>query len=227
MKKITLLVAGLLFTGSLAYASESTVFSDNNRNYSYAAPDYRDAEPIVFLERGIEFMVFPNGEMDFNTEPSSNNGDNYYRNRSRATANATYGAPRYTPAGGVRVEHDTRGRVRRVGNVYINYDAVGRVKRVGSVYMAYNSFALTQIGGMKIVYDRIGRIVRTYGYVNGYNSGYAYAPYTGYGSSYNNGGYPADYSNNNSDYYYYRKDGAKVKMTEADIAEIKKEEGRK
>lgn len=231
MKKITFLVAGLLFAGSLAYASE-TNFSDNNNRYYNGPVDYRNAEPVVFMERGIEFMVFPNGEMDFNTELSANNGDNYYRNRSRATANATYGAPRYTPSGGVRVEHDYNGRVRRVGNVFINYDALGRIKRIGSVYMGYNSFALTQIGGMKIVYDRTGRIVRTMGYINGYNAGYVYEPYAGgYGNNYNNGGsYNGggnSYGNNAEDYYYYKKDGTKAKMTEADIKEIKIEEGSK
>jgi hypothetical protein len=226
MKKITLLVAGLLLSGTLAHASETTIASDYNRYYS-APVDYYNAEPVLFMERGIEFMVFLDGGMDFNTAPNTTGG-NYYRG-TRAQ-NTTYGAPgvgtRYTRNnnnGGVRVEHDNMGRVRRVGNVFINYDAAGRVKRIGSVYMSYNSFALNQIGGMRFVYDRYGRIVRTYGFINNNTRGYAYQP--GNGGT-NVGGYTGGYGNGNSneDYYYYRKDGSKGKMTEADIAEIKKEE---
>lgn len=42
-----------------------------------------DAEPIIFRERGIEFMLFPNGEFDFNTRPSG----------PRYAVNGTNGAP--------------------------------------------------------------------------------------------------------------------------------------
>ena len=221
-KKITLLVvASILLVGNLALASESSVFSDNTNRRGYYI-DYRDAEPIIFKERGIEFMLFPNGEFDFNTRPT---GIRYHVNR-------TNGAPRtreyYGPSErGVRIEHDNFGRVRRVGNVYINYDAFGRVKRIGTIYMTYNSFAVTKVGNMRIVYDRRGRIVNVYGFINHGNNGYLYNPR---GAHYNggNGGYDYgdDYDDDfgsDEDYYYYRKDGSKVKMSDDDVKEIKKE----
>lgn len=218
-KKITLLVvASILLVGSMVYASENPVFSDNtNRRGFYI--DYRDAEPILFKERGIEFMLFPNGEFDFNTRPT------------RPRMNNTYGSPRGAYYGtsdrGVRVEHDNFGRVRRVGNVYINYDVFGRVKRIGTIYMSYNSFAVTKVGNMRIIYDRRGRIVDVFGFINYANNGYVYNPrgihYSGGNGSYGYGDdYEDDYGNDN-DYYYYRKDGSKVKMTEEDVTEIKKE----
>jgi hypothetical protein len=37
-----------------------------------SAVDFRNAEPIVFMERGVEFFVFADGQFDFNTRPSSN-----------------------------------------------------------------------------------------------------------------------------------------------------------
>ena len=120
MKKITLLVvASILLVGNIALASENPVFSDNTNRRGYYI-DYRDAEPIIFRERGIEFMLFPNGEFDFNTRPSG----------PRYAVNGTNGAPGTrgyygTSERGIRVEHDNFGRVRRVGNVYINYDAFG------------------------------------------------------------------------------------------------------
>ena len=220
MKKITLLVvASILLVGNLALASENPVFSDNTNRRGYYI-DYRDAEPIIFRERGIEFMLFPNGEFDFNTRPS---GPRYH-------VNGTNGAPGtrgyYGPSErGIRVEHDNFGRVRRIGNVYINYDAFGRVKRIGTIYMSYNSFAVTKVGNMRIVYDRRGRIVDVYGFINHANGGYNYNPGTHYSSG--NGHYDDDddYGDNynDDDYYYYRKDGSKAKMSDDDVKEIKRE----
>jgi hypothetical protein len=216
-KKITLLVvASILLEGSMAYASENPVFSDNtNRRGFYI--DYRDAEPIIFKERGIEFMLFPNGEFDFNTRP--------IRSRTNATTVAPRGVYYGTSERGIRIEHDIFGRVRRVGNVYINYDVFGRVKRIGTIYMSYNSFAVTKVGNMRIIYDRRGSIVDVFGFINYANNGYVYNP-RGIHYSGGNGGYgfeDDDNYGNDNDYYYYKKDGSKAKMTEEDVNEIKRE----
>ncbi len=216
-KKITLLVvASILLAGSMAYASENPFFSDNtNRRGFYI--DYRDAEPIIFKERGIEFMLFPNGEFDFNTRP--------IRSRTNGTTGAPRGVYYGTSERGIRIEHDNFGRVRRVGNVYINYDVFGRVKRIGTIYMSYNSFAVTRIGNMRIIYDRRGRIVDVFGFINYANNGYVYNP-RGINYSGGNGGYgfgDDDNYGNDNDYYYYKKDGSKAKMTEEDVNEIKRE----
>jgi len=221
-KKITLLVvASFILVGSMAYASVNPIFSDNTIGRGYYI-DYRDAEPIIFRERGIEFMMFLNGEFDFNTRPS---GPRYH-------VNGTNGAPGnrgyYGPSErGVRVEHDNFGRVRRIGNVYINYDTLGRVKRIGTIYMSYNSFAVTRVGNMRIVYDRRGRIINVYDFINHTNSSYFYNPrgshYAGGNSGYGYGNYNDDDYGSEDDYYYYRKDGTKAKMSDEDIKEIKKE----
>lgn len=225
MRKITLLVASLLLISNVTIASEKNVFGANEEGYRFIT-DYRDADPIVFKERGIEFFIFLDGQFDFNTQPTTSG----IRNRTESM-NRTYGAPGvrtvtvsnsyYGPARGIRVEHDNLGRVRRVGNVFINYDAFGRVKRIGSVYMKYNSFALKQVGGMKIFYNRRGQIVDVVGFVNSssYGNGYNFNG-NGYGNG-NNYGYD---SNTDEDFYYYRKDGSKVKMDDSDVIEIKREE---
>lgn len=224
MKKITLLVASILLVGSMAYASENPVFSDNNKKGPRHNADYRNVEPIAFMERGIEFYVFPDGQFDFNTRPSG---------PRHATVNTTYGAPGvrtsgyYGPANyGVRVEHDNFGRLRRIGNVFINYDGFNRVKRVGSVYMRYNSFALTQVGGLRILYNRRGQIIDVIGYVNGWSHGYDYNPYTYNGNGYDDTdyGYESGSGYNEDDYYYYKADGTKAKMTEEEIDAVKKDE---
>lgn len=226
MKKITLLVASIFLVGSMAQASVNPVFSDAKTNGPRYGIDYRNAEPIQFMERGIAFYVFPNGELDFNTQPATT-GAVIYRDGRRGGVNTTYGAPGRGNYG-VRIEHDNFGRVRRVGNVFINYDSANRVKRVGSVYMSYNSFALTQVGGLRIIYNRRGQIVDIRGYVNNASQGYSYAPfgndyYNNGGSGYYQDGYDNSGSwqnNNDDDYYYYKADGTKAKMTDADIKDI-------
>jgi len=202
MKKITLLVAANLLVGSLAFATtdERTVAFDRTRG---AAVHYMDAEPIVFMERGIEFFVFLNGDFDFNTRPQDSQGGIFYRRGASARGNNTV-AVNY----GVRIEHDSFGRVRRVGNTFINYDRFNRVSRIGSVYMRYNKFALTQIGGMTIAYNRRGQIAQIVGQVNYTRGNAGFTTTTYYGSS--DYVYQNATSYNDNSYYYYRADGTKA-----------------
>jgi len=217
-KKITLLVASIFLAGGMAYASENPVFSDNNGERRIRLVDYRDAEPIVFNERGIDFYIFPTGEFDFNTRPEDSHGEYYFKTAGkRETVVVTRGG---RPENfGVRIERDAFGRVRRVGNTFINYDAFDRVNRIGTVYMRYNSFALTQIGGMRIVYNRRRQIVDMFGTIKR-------SYYTGYT---NPNEYDYDYPRNNydsydnNDSYYYKQDGTKAKV---ETLENKKEDKR-
>jgi hypothetical protein len=218
MKTITYLVAFTFTVGSLGMTAQNRVMETER---GITVNHTIQAEPIVFMERGIEFFVFLNGDFDFNTRPNDCHGGIFYRRggtRGTTAVNVNYG---------VRIEHDSFGRVRRVGNVYINYDVYGRVKRIGTIYMSYNSFAVTRVGNMRIIYDRRGRIVDVFGFINYANNGYVYNPRGMRNSGGNSGyGYSDDYNTdygNDDDYYYYRKDGSKVKMTEEDVTEIKRE----
>ena len=211
MKKITFLVASILLFGvGVANATEKNNFSHQRR----LPVDFRNAEPIVFTERGVEFFVFPDGQFDFNTRPSTG-GDQYYKFTRSSAVNRTYGAPTNSRNENysVKVEHDNMGRVRRIGNVMINYDANDRIKRVGSVYMTYNRYALEQVGGLQIIYNRRGQIVDMIGTVKG---GRAYQ----YNQN-NNGNNGHDHDNcddrdndydqnsNDKDQYYFKKNGTK------------------
>ncbi|MEZ4837706.1 hypothetical protein [Flavobacterium sp.] len=204
MKKITLLVATNLLVGSLALATEKATFSDFERNVT-SANHYMEAEPIIFMERGIEFYVFLNGDFDFNTRPQDSQGGIFYR-RGGTRGNTTV-AVNY----GVRIEHDSFGRVRRVGNTFINYDSRNRVSRIGSVFMRYNRFALTQIGGMQMVYNSRGMLIRTIGQVNFTRGNYGYAHTSYYG---NNSYYTSGYTYNDNSNYYYKTDGAQTVVEE-------------
>lgn len=157
MKKHVLLIAFVLGLLNVSFANEKnkkSILTNNDTNrYGYM-------QPFKFIERGVEFYIFPNGDFDFNTHSQ------YRRSPRRTTSiNISYGAPRSYNNHGVTIEHDRLGRVRRVGNVFINYDAFDRIKRVGSVYMNYNRNLIRNIGGLHIYYDRYHRIIRTTGYI--------------------------------------------------------------
>jgi hypothetical protein len=217
MKKITLLVASIfLIGGGVANATEKTNFSIEKR----LPVDFRNAEPIVFTERGIEFFVFPDGQFDFNTRPSTGSGM-YYKSKRTSAVNKTYGTPTNfrNQNYGVKVEHDNSGKVRRIGNVFINYDSNDRIKRVGSVYMSYNRYALEQVGGLQIIYNRRGQIVDIVGSVNGRRANeYSQNNYDNNDRDYrnnqnndynNNRDYGNNQNSNDQDQYYYKNDGTK------------------
>lgn len=203
MKKITLLVASIFLFGS--FTANAT-----DRDYRKSPVDFRNADPIVFTERGVEFFIFPDGQFDFNTRPST--GDVYYKQGRNNSVNKTYGRSANVPTRnyGVKVEHDNRGRVRRVGNVMINYDANDRVKRVGSVYMTYNRYALDRVGDLQIIYNRRGQIVDIVGAVKG---GRPYQ-YSQNDNDYNDHDHN-DYAQNTNDQedVYYRMRDSKPKVT--------------
>ena len=207
MKKITLVVASIfLLGGGAANAAEKIAFSAETKS----PVDFRNPEPIVFIERGIEFFIFPDGQLDFNTRPSKGS-ELYYKTNSRGDVNRTYIAPKFhkNKNYGVKVAHDNMGRVRQVGNVFINYDSNDRVKRVGSVYMTYNRFALEQVGGLQIMYNRRGQIVDTVGNVNG-GKGFHYTQ-----NNYQNNNYAYEHDqNDNEDKYYYRSSNQNEKVNQ-------------
>lgn len=219
MKKQLLFIAAMLIGLTSATATTAGHAVSNGEDLNNAR--YRFAEPIVFIERGVEFLIFPDGSFDFNTEIANNTSTVYYRsNTRRSSINTTYGAPgtvnrvHYsTPRPrGVIITHDNNGQVRRIGNVFINYDREGRIKRAGSVYMSYQrgNGSLKQVGGLRVNYNRWGEIIHISGIINhnnsnlnsGLNSGHHLNNFIDFN----------DIEHYDDNYYYYRKNG-EVKKT--------------
>lgn len=210
MKRLVLLFTVLLTGLTTVTASEriSDKLSDqldNPLRYGYA-------QPILFMERGVEFMIFPDGSFDFNTEINTY-GEVYYRNSTvvnrtrRSSVNRTYGSPTLNHSGGVLVSHDIQGRVRRIGNVFINYDRSGKIKRAGSVYMSYNrgNGRLKQVGGMRVHFNAWGELVNSQGFVN--LESYHMNTFDIVDSGY----YTDDFDYEDEDFYYYKNGKQKKK----------------
>lgn len=219
MKKQLFFIATMLIGLTSATATTAGYAVSNGEDFNTAP--YRFAEPIVFIERGVEFLIFPDGSFDFNTEIANNTSSAYYRsNTRRSSVNTTYGAPgtvsrvHYSSPRprGVIITHDNNGKVRRIGNVFINYDREGKIKRAGSVYMSYQrgNGLLKQVGGLRVNYNRWGEIVHVSGIVNHNNADYN----CGIDSSQGGNNFISinDIDHYDEDYYYYRKNG-KIKKT--------------
>ncbi len=165
---------------------------------------YNDA--VSFVERGVKFHVFLNGDFDFNTHHQNTSYYDYNGNRTK----------RYR---GVRIEKDYRGRIRRVGNTFINYDYRGNVKRIGSVFIDYRFGQLSRVGNLRVSYDRwgsphfYGRVkYNTHFYNNHFSIGFG--DIFDYDDDYF---YRRDFRNNykkykeDTDFYYYKaKTNAKI-----------------
>lgn len=190
MKKSLLLLLGM-------FMMVSYVEANNGRNSTkIIGVENRYDDAVTFIEKGIKFHVFLNGDFDF---------DSRYLRRSRRSRR-------------VPIYRDYQGRIKRVGNVYINYDFRGNVRRIGSVSMGYKRGRLARVGDLRINYNRWGA-PRFYGQVR-YNDFY-YDNYNNYsvGFSFDIGTvcsyddpyfYRSEFRNNyrqfreDDNYYYYR-----------------------
>lgn len=194
---------------STAEASDG-VKTDSKKGYY----NYSNTKPIQFVEKGIKFYIFPNGDVDFNTHSRTRYSTRYtYRNGSRYN--------RRTLKHRVHISRDYYGRVKRVGNVFINYNRYGKVSRVGSVFIDYHHRKMTNVGGLYIKYNRFGQ-VNYYGHVkprysySTYNYNYFYdGMVLGYDDDYffDNNFYNNfdDYDEDENFYYYKSKKGKGLK----------------
>lgn len=166
MKNITFILA-FLFVG--VAASAKSVDADSYSPFRYG-------ESFIFVEGGVEFSVYPNGEFDFYYNPQfaqSQIGAIPLPNRN-ISYNAGYDY-------GAFVQYDDFGAVIQIENVPVYYDYYGRIIQAGNVLMNYNSGGeLIRLGNMHIRYNRFNQPIKYVGYINSYNRRYVYRPWHQY-----------------------------------------------
>lgn len=192
MKKGILILVGMFIM--VATVKANTTIKIPNRievNYTYN-------NAVNFIENGIEFLIFTNGDFDFNTFENSS----YY----------DYKGSRIKNNSRLRIDRDYRGRIKRVENVFITYDYRGNVSRVGSVFIRYYRDRLTKVGDLNVRYDRYGYPVfygnvRNYYYNNGIRFNINFGDVCDYNDAYF---YRSDFSRNynrfreDANFYYYK-----------------------
>lgn len=161
MKNVILLISGIFFaTSGLKAEVTNTVHTNYNNS-------------VIFVENGITFSIFRDGEFDFYMENVV--GPTY--NRSSIEVGYTFNSGyNYNPY----VQYDAYGAVIQVQNVPIYYDYYGRVNQIGAIPIRYNNGFVIRVGGLGVVYNSRGYYGNFTGYVNYANRFYTYRPYFNY-----------------------------------------------
>lgn len=118
----------------IALLSLTNLTATNTKNN--IGVNYRYNDAVTFIERGIEFHVFLNGNFDFNTL----RGNDVYYNGNQRT----------------HIRRDNFGRIRQIGNAVINYGFNGNVTAIGNVPIRYRFGQLSSVGNLFVEYDRWG-----------------------------------------------------------------------
>jgi len=168
MKKLGTFIAVFLLTGVTAFATTTTKTGTHFIERGYG-------NSFIFVEQGVEFAVFPDGQFDFNV-------DNYGPNFSA-----------YADIGGVGisfntghsydayVQYDDYGAVIQIENVPVYYDYYGRIIQAGDVRIRYNRLGrIVRVGGLYVHYNRYNTYSHYTGFINIYNRHYVYRPWHTY-----------------------------------------------
>lgn len=133
---------------------------------------YRYSNPFIFVEEGITFSVYPDGEFDFYIDKRINVAAGTHIGNVEITFNSGYN---YNPY----VQYDDYGAVIQVEHIPIYYDYYGRVSRIGRIPIGYINGRIRNIGGLYVYYNR-DVLSHCTGFINSYNRYYVYRPFHRY-----------------------------------------------
>lgn len=167
MKNLLFFIAGFILTGLTVNASTT---NSNNLITSTYIGGYGNS--FIFVENGIEFSVFPDGQFDFNIL------------RGNSRFNASFNSPHVSISFNsgydynAFVQYDEFGAVIQIENTPIFYDYYGRITQAGNVNIRYNNFGyVNRVGGLYVHYNRYNVFSHCTGFINIYNRHYAFRPW--------------------------------------------------
>lgn len=161
MKKFVLIVAAVLFGTAMAKAATA--------ENKVANVNLNAVNSFIFVENGVTFSVFPDGEFDFYVDNIININGGAQIGNVGVTFNSGFN---YNPF----VQFDDFGAVIQVENVPIFYDFYGRVNQIGSINLNFNNGFVNRIGGMSIFYNR-GAFSHFNGFINIHNRRFVNRPF--------------------------------------------------
>ncbi|MEO1012354.1 MAG: hypothetical protein AAFX53_13690 [Bacteroidota bacterium] len=162
MKQLVLFFTALVLgtTGTLAVTTENNVATSSA---------YRFNNSFIFVEGGITFSVYPDGEFDFFIDNRVNVGANVNIGRTNITFNSGFN---YSPF----VQYDDFGAVIQVENIPVFYDHFGRVAQIGDIFVNYRNGFVHRLGGMNVFYNN-GLYAYHTGFINPFNRRYVFRPF--------------------------------------------------
>ncbi|GAB1857917.1 hypothetical protein MHTCC0001_27540 [Flavobacteriaceae bacterium MHTCC 0001] len=167
MKKYIFLIAAIILGGFTATAATTNLAENTitrfNRGYGNS---------FIFVENGIEFSVFPDGQFDFNILSCQPNlSISYNAPRANISFNTGYNYNAF-------VQYDEFGAIIQIENTPIFYDYYGRIAQAGNINIHYNSFGrISRVGGLYVHYNRFNRFSHYTGFINVYNRSYVHRPW--------------------------------------------------
>jgi hypothetical protein len=165
----------LLFITIISFFVTPLTFASNNGSVSTTLYGYNDndGEKFTFVEKGITFSIFRNGEFDFYIDRRNSINTNVDFGSVNISYNAGYNYEAY-------VQYDDYGAIIQIEGIPIYYDYYGRITRAGDVKINYHSNRVVRIGGMHVYYNTYGYYSYYSGFINPYNRYYAFHPYHNY-----------------------------------------------
>ncbi len=165
MKNVTAIV--LVLIASVFNMKAGGDASDNYYGNYYNGSSY------IFVEGGVEFSVFPDGQFDF-VYVGGNQGNEVNVSINTPNVSVSYNSGYNYDA---FVQYDDYGAVIQVENVPIYYDNFGRIAQAGSVEIRYTNRRIVRVGGMHVYYNNYGYFSHCSGYISPWYTTYIYRPW--------------------------------------------------
>lgn len=162
MKNVATIVFGLF----LAVFSVNAA-SENTQNYFR---NFNNGQSYIFVEGGVEFSVFPDGQFDFVFLGTHGNQLNVNAPGVNISFNGGFNYDAY-------VQYDSYGAVIQIENVPVFYDEFGRIAQAGNVEIRYNDRRIVRIGGMRIFYNNFGYFSHFNGFISPWYTAYVFRPW--------------------------------------------------
>ena len=163
MKKFVPFLAVLFLT---AFGAKAATTSEDRLVPNYVR-GYGNS--FIFVENGVTFSVYPDGEFDFYIDNRVNVGVGARIGNVGITFNSGFD---YNPF----VQYDDYGAIIQVENVPVFYDYYGRVSQIGGVDVWYRNGRVRRVGGLNVFWN--GNVFSHYtGYINRWNRFYVYRPF--------------------------------------------------
>ncbi|MEZ4857847.1 MAG: hypothetical protein R2781_03480 [Flavobacteriaceae bacterium] len=164
MKKVTALVLSFF---AAVYSINAANENENPYYENYNGQSY------IFVEGGVEFSVFPDGQFDF-VYVGNTQGNNINVSINTANVSLSYNSGYNYDA---FVQYDDYGAVIQVEEVPIYYDEFGRIIQAGSVEIRYTNRRIVRVGGMHIFYNHYGYFSHYTGFISPWYTTYVYRPW--------------------------------------------------
>lgn len=123
----------------------ATMNAKENWKHTFTKKSIAKANPIIFVEQGVQFSVLPNGSFKYSILDLHN---------LQLHSNRKYEFNR-----AVTVLRDRKGNIVNVGNVEIYYTKNGKILKIGSVDFWYKNGKLKKVGNLKLINTKKGKII--------------------------------------------------------------------